>query len=1063
MREAKDKRWPAGLRALAVLATATTIGFSGAAIADTGEAKIRINVRDGMGTDFPIVTTLSAGQEVDILDYDGEFVRIRTAGGSEGYLKQKYLNVTKDMIAAPEPIPAPAPEPMVAPEPAPAPVAQAPAPAPAPAASASSDDATQLSKVLVTGSAIRRIAGEGPLPVQVIDRAAIDRTGASSVVDLLQKLPVIQGGVAEAEAVGGSTYGFAGVSIHDIGETRTLVLLNGRRMAQFGGQTLTGFGAAMDINSLPIAAIERVEILKDGASAIYGSDAVAGVVNFITKDSTTEGDLSFSYYSPADGAQEWGVSLSKGFGDYDKDGWNVFMTLSADSRDKLKSTDRSFAGSGFVDFSANGYNYRFINDSPSPIPGNILVDNPNSVLDGQVASIPLLQGQSCEGATGYSPYWGDFACGYDYVQTLEIYPKRERQTGIVSFNMKLAEDHNLFADLLYSRSEQESAIAPVPGSFLIEAGTDLWNTYFPGLNGPDGVQVVPDGEDAFILYRVFDLGNRRTMDTNTFYQAVLGLEGFAAGWDYNVALTQSESDVKGDISGYPGTNAFVGLLGAGLLDPFVGPGQQSAEGQAALNAINYNGYWDGGTSTLNTLSAQGSRELFEFGDANVVNIAVGATWQNEEFQSKPSEFAQANLDDPVAGTPAAGGPGTGDQRFGDAAAFIPYSADRDLLGIFTEVGVMVGDSLELVGSLRYDDYSDVGDTTNHKFSVRWTPLPGLLARASFGTGFKAPTVPQLNASQQTYGVTAAGYPCTADLQQIADSVGGECRPGNSQYDVFAGGNSALTPEESDQYSIGFVAELPTFGLLADLDPAVSLSVDYWNVEIEDAFGQISEGEAFGNPLRYPGSWTTAIDPGTGRNFLAYIQGNVNLGKEKAEGIDFDGQLTLNTPVGKVGSQLVGTLFLTRDIEILGETYDLVGDYSDELGSVTFRLKARWINSIEMGDWRHSLTMNFTSGYSDAEQYVDDYVFELDASGEPVLGGASSGDTIRLDVDRYITWDLQTYWDATDAVSVSAGVLNLLDEDPPLTLAIDAGHPVGYDLRYADPRGRVLYAKVSYKF
>jgi len=141
--------------------------------------------------------------------------------------------------------------------------------------------------------------------VLVLDKAAIERTGATSVVDLLQRLPTTQGSTRETASVGGGSFGFSGISIHNIGENRTLVLLNGHRLAQFGGQDITGFGAGVDLNSIPVNAIERVEILTDGASALYGSDAIAGVVNFITKRDTTEGDVTVGISHPQHGgAQE---------------------------------------------------------------------------------------------------------------------------------------------------------------------------------------------------------------------------------------------------------------------------------------------------------------------------------------------------------------------------------------------------------------------------------------------------------------------------------------------------------------------------------------------------------------------------------------------------------------------------------------------------------------------------------------------------------------------------------------------------------------------------------------
>jgi iron complex outermembrane receptor protein len=139
-----------------------------------------------------------------------------------------------------------------------------------------------LERVEITGSSVRRIDAESAVPVQIIKREAIERSGYTSTADLIKNLPAVMGSTVESGVVGGESFGFAGVSIHNVGENRTLVLLNGRRLAPFGGQTLTGNENAIDLNAIPISAIERIEVLTDGASALYGSDAIAGVVNFIT-------------------------------------------------------------------------------------------------------------------------------------------------------------------------------------------------------------------------------------------------------------------------------------------------------------------------------------------------------------------------------------------------------------------------------------------------------------------------------------------------------------------------------------------------------------------------------------------------------------------------------------------------------------------------------------------------------------------------------------------------------------------------------------------------------------
>ena len=203
--------------------------------------------------------------------------------------------------------------------------------------------AQELERVEITGSALPRLAAEGSLPVQVIRRDAIDRSGATSVVDLIQRLPSMQNFRNEAESVGGGASGFSGASIHNLGESRTLVLLNGRRLASFGGQTLTGAMAGVDLNIIPLASVERVEILSDGASAIYGADAVAGVINVITRRNSTEGDISVGLSSPRGGAKEKRVSFSKGFGRLESDGFNLTLGATLEKRSALAATKRSFA------------------------------------------------------------------------------------------------------------------------------------------------------------------------------------------------------------------------------------------------------------------------------------------------------------------------------------------------------------------------------------------------------------------------------------------------------------------------------------------------------------------------------------------------------------------------------------------------------------------------------------------------------------------------------------------------------------------------------------------------
>lgn len=899
----------------------------------------------------------------------------------------------------------------------------------------------QLDRVEITGSSIKRIDAEGAVPVQVFKREDIERTGATNTVDLLQRLPGIQGGTSEGTSVGGGGAGFAGVSIHNIGENRTLVLLNGRRLTQYGGQSLTGSAAAVDLNTIPIAAIDRVEVLTDGASALYGSDAIAGVVNFITRRNSQEGDITVGASIPQHpGAQEYRVSLTKGFGDLDKDGFNVLLAASADKRSKLDASDRDFAKTGVINFDYKGNRYQAFLGSPRGVPANV-ADNNDDLINPY-----FLANGACAPNNVAVVSNGKTACYFDFISVLEIYPERERQNFMGTAAVKLG-NHKLFTDVVFSKTKNIGRIAPLAADILIEAGTPLHNQYLTPL-GITG--------DALANWRGADLGKRTDINKSTFTSVVLGLEGNLAGWDYKTGLFYSENDYKNNIAGYPGGFALRRLANSGAVDPFLLPGQQSAAGLAALQAIQFSGYWDGGDAKLAGFDLSGSREIFNL-PGGAAAIGTGVQFYNEKFAGKPSLFAQGKLADPVSGRlcdPAAAfpSPDACDQRAGDDAAIVPYGADRNVVGVFAELVLPITKTFEVTTALRFDDYENVGNTTNGKVSFRWTAAPGVLLRGSLGTGFKAPTVPQLNASPQPFGVSEAPHDCRTELElaAVAAALGTQCRPGNVQYDIMAGGNPNLQPETSKQATLGLRLE-PT--------PALSLGADLWHVQVEDAIGQIAESEAFAHPSQY-NTWTTKRDNATGQVYLALNQGNVNLGKEFFTGIDFDAVARFGTPFGRMTTQLLATYMLREQRQLLpnGQYFSAIGQNSEALGNVNFRWQGRLTGLLEAGNWKHSAAVNFKSGYKDAAAEV-----EVLGPGDTLTGQFAN---VQLSVHRYFTLDWQSQWQITKSLSLTGGILNVFDRDPPISLAqggLNKGQMFGYDDRYYDPRGRIFYANVSLKF
>lgn len=869
-----------------------------------------------------------------------------------------------------------------------------------------------LGKVEITGSSIKRVDSEGALPVQVIRREEIARSGITSTTELVQSLSALQGGYTEGDGIGGGGGGVAEASIHGLNGDRTLVLLNGRRLV---GEA----GGAVDLNMIPLAAIERVEVLSDGASAIYGSDAVAGVVNFITRKNSQVGGLEFRFTNPqGHGALERNFGIAKGFGDVDSDGWNVMLSASYDKREALYAGQRKFSRTGVIDFDYGGSRYRFFNGSSRSIPGNVVV--------GDELRNPYL---AQNGVCPPSHVQIDAACYFDYAQTVMAFPDRERKNLMANGQVKISDALTLSLDAYHSETEMSGKIAAVPGELSIDP------------NGPFGSYLDAVGYTgagpATVYYRAQDLGNRTAIYKRKSDGVWLGAQGeFGGGWGYSADVGYQVTRFKEFNEGYPFGNAFNNLSATGVWNPFLLPGEQSPEAVAAANGTLTNGFYAGETSSLTSVNAKVTKDLFELPGGTAAG-AFGVSYMVDEVKTTESATSQG-----------IGGPTNDGARFGDAGAAIPYDAERKAYGVFGELLMPVTKSLELGTAVRYDNYKGIASSWNGKLSVRYQPVRELLVRGSLGTGFRAPTLRQRYRPLQTFGVTETTFDCTPEMAAIAASLGADCRPPETQYDVKTGGREDIKPEKSKQATLG-LAFSPTKSL--------TLSADWWWVSVRDAFGEIDEQEAFGNAARYSDLWTTYRDPVTGTTYLAYNSSTTNLGKEFVSGIDFEAIGRTNIAIGTWTSALRATYMLRHDKQLLenGAYYSPLGKNDASLAEVSFRWKATFSNSIKSGPWTHALNVNYMSGYQDYPTEVD----EIDANGN------FTGNTreVTLAVDDYVTFDWQTGYDISKSLSVSFGIRNLLNEDPPLSLRTSGGHMLGFDYRYTNPVGRAYQAKLNYTF
>lgn len=891
--------------------------------------------------------------------------------------------------------------------------------------------AQSLERVEITGSSIKRIESETALPVQTVTKAEIARSGAQTVADLIQNLPAVQGFTQVSEAVGGGGAGFSGASLHGVGDSRTLVLLNGRRVATWAGQTLTGAGAAIDLNSIPLAAVERIELLTDGASALYGTDAIAGVINFILKRDLTTGEASILHSVPKGGVGKNTVlSVTKGFGDVSADGFNVLMAVSAEKQSRMKATDRKYSRTGVIPFTKDGQQYVFFNGSMRAAPANYEIYDP--ATDYDVLGNPYL---TANGSCPPSHVERDGTCRYDYGSQVDLVPESRRESFFGSLSTKI-DRHTLTADLALNRFSLTSRIAQPPVDIQIPTGSALYNKYMTGAGALD--PAAPAGSELYAYWRGVDAGPRTTKDTTNAGHLALSLTGTLGDWDYSAAVTHSANRwVESHTGGWLLQNEQDAAIANGSFDPFLMPGQQSAAGNAAIVGMQHYGTFKTQTSTLDAVELRGSRDLFKL-DGGSAQMGAGVDLRRERVNYEPSDVAR----------------GAGNNIAGDSSQEQPYNVSRTIWGAYAELLLPVVKTVELTGAYRHDHYSDFGTTDNFKLAGRYQPSKEFMLRGSFGTGFRAPSVPQVAAGRQLYGVTANNYNCPAAALAAQQAIDPStvCRPDGSQYDVIASGNKDLKPEKSRQWSLG---------LRAEPEKWLSAGVDFWSVYVKDRIYQLAEDSVAGDPQKYLKNYTTFIDPGTKRHYLAFYLPNENLGDERYLGADFDTKVGFNTPLGKTTLTLQWMHLFRYDYQRTkgGEWYSNLNSFNDT--KVTFRNQIRLSGNLVTGPLENTLTVIHKPGYRDQACTVNDcgLVRQLNADGS--VGAAV--DMTDHHVASYTTVDWQMKYDASKLMSFTLGVINLFDRDPPLSIKSTGGHQLGYDNRYADARGRTIYGRFTVKF
>ncbi|MDS1910713.1 TonB-dependent receptor plug domain-containing protein [Vibrio parahaemolyticus] len=641
-------------------------------------------------------------------------------------------------------------------------------------AQAEEQQVEKLQKMKVTGSRLTRASMEGSTPVAVIGRAEIERAGDVSIADVLRKSSFNSFG-SYSESSGSSWQSQATMSLRGLGSSRTLVLINGKRLP---GSATMGGGAA-NINVIPSAIVERVEVMADGGSAVYGSDAVAGVVNIILKEEFDGINVSVGSGIPSqEGGDEGNVALVMGTSG---EKGNIMFSFEHDSKDEIYQRDRDYLSST----NTGSANY-FDMSGVSIFGRNVYHDGELKALKGYDTNASCDPSKGFVGLTNY-PGLGDI-CGYDYTSEAAQTASLERNTVFMNGNIFLSDDTTFNAQMLLSRNESFGRFAPAAGSFNVDPNTSGGADFFAE-NGLDTTK-----GPASVYYRFNNVGTRDTTVKDFQADFKAGLDGTLYTDSFGEVIWEAGYHLNFSNSNEVGTGYVFGSAASNLVESgqFVN-GEFSADATNQLSA---------GTSResqmeMHQFSGGLQFDLAEVGDITIP-LYVGAEFTTYDYFDKYDPQSEAGNIIGSAGNSAGG--------------------DRETYAFYAESMIAFTDELEMNIAARYDHYSDFGDEISPKVSFRYQPLDNLMFRAGAGMGFRAPTLSDLYAADSYSSDFAKDYSyCSANGIAYADCP-------ETQYDVTRTANEDLEAETSVSFNFGV-----SYSPIDDLD----VTVDYYNISIDD--------------------------------------------------------------------------------------------------------------------------------------------------------------------------------------------------------------------------------------
>ena len=942
------------------------------------------------------------------------------------------------------------------------------------------DQAKTLDRIEVTGSRIRRVDAENASPVVTIDRQAIEKTGKLTIGDLVQELPNIAGAATNPQVNNGGGTGASTVDLRGLGSQRTLILINGRRVVHTGGAD----GGA-DVNAIPASAVERIEVLTVGASSVYGSDAIAGVVNFIMRKDFDGMQASIDYgISSRQDGQRTGGSFT--FGQTGEKGnviagvnYNKFDGILSGDRDYSKVATYLYAGSAF---SAGGSsrNPRGFISLPD--------DNPTAIALG-CTTVTRIPGASGASTSDYRCYTANDGFNFQAVNLVQT--PQERTNAFFLANYQIADDVNAFLEVYHNKTASNFALAPLPFDARTDAVTISADSYY----NPFGVEFGPNGEP--FRTRFTSLGQRAAFNNTTTDQVVAGLEGFLGDtWKWDVALNYGHQSLLTKTNGYVYYAGLADALGPSFLDPADGIVKCGTPGNVIANCTPVNIFNIEDPATIATLSkynvnpygstlyvskgfeANASGELFDM-PAGAAQLAFGAQWRNEyqrsevEYVSLANPDATCQISQEACASPVKGG-FTASELY--AELFLPLLKDAPF-----------AKTLNVTLGTRYSDFDLFGNNTSSKLQVEWRPIDDLLLRGTVAEVFRAPSVTDLyagpagNAPLLTdvcvgYGADlnhdgviddtnpnhAAACGAVTGATNIDPNTGIEDTGLSQSTGVVSGAAYVgydLKPEQGKSFDWGLVYD-PSWL------PGFSVSLDYWRMYLNDTITNISAQIVLNSCFENAASDLCRFINRFSDGEVNYIrQPAVNLGRLDVKGWDVALRYKLpDTAWGSWSFGFDGTYVAQWDNDTDPTRSDdaivhLAGHFNSSYGMFG-RVRARAFANWNKGDWSASWRIR--------------YIGAFDLGNADINQGSSADGACNL-VNRpqfcgvEVPYGSTTYhsFSVTYAMpkinsTIELGVDNAFDKQPPIVYNNNVLN-ANTDVNTFDTIGRYFFGRYTVKF